>query len=51
MKKYILLIVAISLSVSAQSQKIKQIDEFNFSTATKKDYKSYKQGFEVENFL
>ena len=37
------------ITAPAIAQKIKAVDEFNFSAATKSDYKKYKNGFEVAN--
>lgn len=48
MRKYIILIAVISLSTQLEAQKKSSVDEFDFEVATKKDYKSYKNGFEVK---
>ncbi len=48
MKKYILIFTIITFSTIVQAQKKSSVDEFDFEVATKKDYKSYKNGFEVK---
>ena len=48
MRKYIILIALITLSTQLEAQKKSSVDEFDFEVATKKDYKSYKNGFEVK---
>ena len=47
MKQYLLLAI-IGFSISVQAQKKSSVDEFDFEVATKNDYKSYKNGFEVK---
>lgn len=48
MKKSIVLIALITLTTQLNAQKKSSLDEFDFSSATKGDYKSYKNGFEVK---
>ena len=48
MKKSIILIALITLSTQLEAQKKSSVDEFDFEVATKNDYKSYKNGFEVK---
>tara|TARA_B110000259_G_C13907833_1_gene359603 strand:+ start:284 stop:892 length:609 start_codon:yes stop_codon:yes gene_type:complete len=51
MKKCILIITIITFSTIVQAQKKKTVDEFDFTVATKKDYKSYKNGFDTKTLI
>ena len=48
MKKTIILLTLIALTSQLQAQKKSSIDEFDFSSASKDDYKSFSNGFEVK---
>jgi len=50
MKQYLLL-AFIGFFISLQAQKKSSVDEFDFASATKKDYKSYKNGFETKTVI
>ena len=47
MKKLLTAAITLLIFNTTFSQKLKKVDEFNFSTATKKEYKGYKNGFDV----
>ena len=51
MKKLVILFFLFFVLFSVQSQILKSVDEFDFVIATKKDYESYKNLFEVNKLI
>jgi hypothetical protein len=51
MKKLLTAVITLLIFNTAFSQRLKKVDEFNFSTATKKEYKGYKNGFDVNKII
>lgn len=51
MKKLVISFFLFFVSFTVQSQKLKSVDEFDFVIATKKDYDSYQNLFEVRSLI
>ena len=51
MKKLVFVLAVMFMTAPAIAQKKNAVEEFNFSAATKGDYKSYKNGFDVTNLI
>ena len=48
MKNILLIVVLINITFSVKSQKIKSVEEFDLPSITKKEWRKYKNGFDVQ---